>query len=179
MSDRDTVITDEDSELFRQAVGDVRPIRDDSATVQRRRPPARARFRRQDDQAVVRESLEGDWDEPLETGEELRFARPGLNGDVLRRLRRGRIPVRDQLDLHGMNWREAQECLRLFFAECHDMGYGCVRIVHGKGLRSGNRGPVLKTKLNTWLQKRDDILAFCSARPNDGGTGAVYVLLQR
>jgi DNA-nicking Smr family endonuclease len=170
-------LSEEEIALFREAVGDVRPVRDDSADRKTARPAPRARFRREDDEAVKRESLAGDWEELPETGEVLVFTRPGLRHDVLRRLRRGRIPVRDELDLHGMNWRDARACVADFLAECRQRGIHCVRIIHGKGLRSGNNGPVIKTRLNSWLQKREDILAFCSARPNDGGTGALYVLL--
>lgn len=179
MADRDDSLSDEDIALFRQSVGNIRPIRDDSADTGRPTPPPRARFRREDDAAVLYESLHDDPADPPETGEELRFARPGLRDDILRRLRRGRIPVRDHLDLHGMNWREARETTRLFLNECREQRIECVRIVHGKGLRSGNTGPVLKVKLNSWLQKREDVLAFCSARPSDGGTGALYVLISR
>jgi len=178
MSKRNDQITEEDSELFRQAVGDVRPIRHNAADTNVPPPPAKARFRRQDDQEVIRQSMDGLPDEVLENGEQLRFARPGLRDDIIKRLRRGRIPVKDELDLHGLNWREARECVGLFIHQCRQEGFNCVRIIHGKGLRSGNDGPRLKTKLNSWLRKRDDVLAFCSARPDDGGTGAAYVLLR-
>lgn len=170
-------LSDEEIALFRDAVGDVRPVRDDSADRETARPAPRARFRRRDDEAVKHESLAGEWEEMPETGEALVFARPGLRRDVLRRLRRGRIPIRDELDLHGMNWRDARACVADFLAECREQDIRCVRLIHGKGLRSGNAGPVIKTRLNSWLQKREDILAFCSARENDGGTGALYVLL--
>jgi len=178
MADSGKTLSAEEAALFREAVGKVRRIEDDQADTGRPAPPARARFRRADDAMVVRESLEGHWDDSLETGEELRFIRPGVRDDILRRLRGGRIPVREELDLHGMNWREARQSVSLFINECRDRDIRCVRIIHGKGLRSGNNGPVLKSKLNSWLRKREDVLAFCSARPNDGGTGAAYVLLQ-
>jgi len=177
MVDRKAPLSDDDIALFRESVGDITPIQDDAAERRAPRPPAKARFRRRDDAAVMEESLHGDWDEPLETGEELRFARAGLRDDILKRLRRGRIPVKDELDLHGMNWKEARECVALFLGDCRELQINCVRIVHGKGLRSGNTGPVLKSKLNSWLRRREDVLAFCSARPDDGGTGAAYVLL--
>lgn len=177
MTQRDDSLSEEDIALFRESVGGVQPLEDDSADVQRPPPPAMARFRRRDDQAVLRDAMQEDPDEIPETGEELRFERPGLRRDILKRLRRGRIPVRDHLDLHGLNWRDARETVSVFLAECHERRIDCVRIVHGKGLRSGNTGPVLKAKLNSWLRKRSDVLAFCSARPNDGGTGAIYVLI--
>ncbi|MCP1726646.1 DNA-nicking Smr family endonuclease [Natronospira proteinivora] len=177
MAKRKTPLSEDEIALFRESVGDIKPIRDDAAEIEAPRPPAKARFRRRDDAAVLDESLNGDWDQPLETGEELRFARAGLRDDILKRLHKGRIPVKDELDLHGMNWKEARECVAYFLADCRELDINCVRIVHGKGLRSGNTGPVLKSKLNSWLRKREDVLAFCSARPDDGGTGAAYILL--
>jgi DNA-nicking Smr family endonuclease len=86
--------------------------------------------------------------------------------------------VAAELDLHGMTSELARSALREFMAECRRRDHRCVRIIHGKGRGSSNRGPVLKGKVNRWLRQRDDVLAFCSARPVDGGTGALYVLLR-
>ena len=177
MSQRNS-LSDEDIALFRESLDGVRPLPDDNrAERASRRPPPRARFRRADEEAVKEASLAGDWEELPETGEVLQYARPGIRRDVLRRLRRGRIPVRDELDLHGLNWRDARLCVAVFLAECQARDIRCVRLIHGKGLRSGNNGPVIKTRLNSYLQKRSDVIAFCSARQNDGGTGAMYVLV--
>ncbi|HEX3848946.1 MAG TPA: Smr/MutS family protein [Steroidobacteraceae bacterium] len=109
----------------------------------------------------------------------LSFQRPGLGAAVIRRLRRGLIPVDDELDLHGHTESEARDRLAWFLAESRDAGHRCVRIVHGKGYRSGARGPVLKSAVNAWLRRHLDVIAFVSARPIDGGTGALYVLLRR
>ena len=108
----------------------------------------------------------------------LSFRRPGVRDQTLRQLRRGRYPVEDELDLHGLNQAAARDELAEFIASSRHAGLRCVRVVHGKGYRSGARGPVLKIAVNTWLKRHADVLAFTSARAIDGGTGAVYVLLR-
>ena len=115
--------------------------------------------------------------EDMETGEELTFRRTFVRPGILRRLRRGHYPCTDELDLHGLTVPEARRALGEFLAEALRGGHRCVRIIHGKGLRSGHRGPVLKSRVGRWLMRRDEVLAYSSARPVDGGTGAVYVLL--
>lgn len=115
----------------------------------------------------------------LETGEELSYRCEGVQRNVLRRLKRGNYRVGAKLDLHGLVVTEAREAVREFLGKNRARGCYCVRIIHGKGLRSRQKGPVLKTHLNHWLRQRQDVLAFCSARRVDGGTGAVYVLLRR
>jgi DNA-nicking Smr family endonuclease len=96
----------------------------------------------------------------------------------MRRLKRGLIPVDDELDLHGLTQTAARDALADFIARARDSGHRCVRVIHGKGYRSGARGPVLKTAVNLWLRRLSDVIAFASARAIDGGTGAVYVLLR-
>jgi len=108
----------------------------------------------------------------------LSFHRAGVRIQVMRRLRRGLYPIQDELDLHGQNQAEARNRLADFIARSRDSGRRCVRIIHGKGSRSGGRGPVLKTAVNLWLRRHMDVMAFTSARAIDGGTGAVYVLLR-
>jgi len=111
-------------------------------------------------------------------GAALSFQRAGLRPQVMRRLRRGLYPAEDELDLHGLNQTAARDRLADFLARSRDAGRRCVRVIHGKGYRSGARGPVLKTAVNLWLRRNIDVLAFVSARAIDGGTGAVYVLLR-
>jgi DNA-nicking Smr family endonuclease len=96
----------------------------------------------------------------------------------MRRLRRGLYPIEDELDLHGLNQSVARDRLADFIARSRDSGRRCVRIIHGKGSRSGARGPVLKAAVNLWLRRHMDVMAFISARAIDGGTGALYVLLR-
>lgn len=113
-----------------------------------------------------------------ETGEELSFIRPGLQHRLLRKLRRGHFSIGAELDLHGMTVALAQVELTIFLKQAQARGVRCVRIIHGKGLRSRQGRPVLKFKLERWLRLREEVIAFSSARPVDGGTGAVYVLLK-
>jgi DNA-nicking Smr family endonuclease len=169
-----------DDALFREAVRDVRPIDAPPAPPPAPRPPPRAHFRRADEEAVLAESLElGPGELLVETGDELLFRRAALSGRTLERLRRGEYVVEDEIDLHGLIAVEAREALRAFLNDALKRGLRCVRVIHGKGLRSGPRGPVLKHAVNTWLRKTAAVLAFASARQVDGGTGAVYVLLRR
>ena len=108
----------------------------------------------------------------------LSFHRAGVRAQVMRRLRRGLYPAEDELDLHGLTQTAARDSLADFIARSRDSGRRCVRIIHGKGYRSGARGPVLKTAVDLWLRRHTDVMAFTSARAIDGGTGAVYVLLR-
>ncbi|MGE0081280.1 MAG: Smr/MutS family protein [Thiohalomonadaceae bacterium] len=172
--------SDDEAELFREAVADARPLKDDRVPLAGRRPPPAPVRRMEDERAVMRELLD---DSPLasecETGEELLFARPGLQNSVLRKLRRGAYSVSGQLDLHGLRVAEARTAVADFLAAARARGARCVRIIHGKGHGSAFKQPVLKVKVNHWLRQRDEVLAFTSAPPADGGTGAVYVLLRR
>lgn len=168
----------DDNELFRQAVSDVRRLRHKKHLVQKPRPPARARFRRADEKEVLRESLDVD-PAQVETGDELAFRRPEVSVSVLRKLRAGNFLVEAELDLHGLNATTAARVLRDFLLQAIGENLRCVRIIHGKGRRSGPGGPVLKNMVNDLLRKLDAVSALASARPVDGGTGAVYVLLRR
>lgn len=173
---------EEDREIraFREAMRDVRRLpRAGKAERSSPKPPAKARFTRADQVEVLRESLLPPPDEAvLATGDELSFRRPHIAETVLTQLRRGAFVVDSEIDLHGMTGAEAKAALREFIAECVERRVRCVRVVHGKGRRSGPRGPVLKNVVNNWLQRTDDVLAFGSARAVDGGSGAIYVLLR-
>lgn len=174
-------MSDEDElELFRKAVRGVRRLRD--ARVAAPSPPRRplAASRRADERTVLAESLVLDAaDLEIETGDELAWRRPGVAEPTWRRLRKGQIARLAELDLHGMTQAEARLALNGFLAESRALGLLCVRVVHGKGRGSGARGPVLKAAVNRWLRRTGPVRAFCSARRPDGGTGAVYVLLDR
>ncbi|MDX1518085.1 MAG: Smr/MutS family protein [Woeseiaceae bacterium] len=173
-------MSNEDDDIFRRAVADAKPIRSEQrAEPPLRRPKAIARFSRADEARALEESLGGDSDDAeRSTGEALRFHRPSVSRRTMRRLSRGQYAVQAEIDLHGMTVAEARPRLAEFIAECASDGKRCVRIVHGKGLGSGQRGPVLKPSVNRWLRRWDAVLAFVSARQVDGGTGAVYVLLR-
>jgi DNA-nicking Smr family endonuclease len=166
---------------FEEAMRDVVPLQGPARVehvLPRPAPVPRQRLR--DERAALRESLlmEAQPDSGLATGEELVYLREGVPAQVLRRLRRGHWVVQDDLDLHGLTSIEARAATATFLMECVQRGVRCVRIVHGKGLRSPNREPVLKRKLSRWLNVRDEVLAYCEARPVDGGSGAVVVLLR-
>jgi len=171
---------EDDTELFRAAVRGVKPLSHGAEVVRPRRSSPRARFTRADRHAVLRESLSGGEDDPaLASGEELVFRQPGIPSTVLKKLRRGQYRVQAEMDLHGMTVAEAKHALRDFLVDALSRDLHCVRIIHGKGLRSGHRGPVLKVTVNGLLRRTAAVLAFVSARQVDGGTGAVYVLLAR
>jgi DNA-nicking Smr family endonuclease len=172
---------DSDARAFREAMRDVRRLRRGGVKHSTPpKPPPRARFTRADQEEVLRESLLPPTDEALlDTGDELNFRRPHVPETVLIKLRRGHFAVDAEIDLHGLTGAEAKAALRAFIAEAVDRRMSCVRVIHGKGRRSGPRGPVLKHVVNQWMQRADDILAFGSARGVDGGSGAVYVLLRK
>jgi len=136
--------------------------------------------RQLDERAALQDTLSDSpaWELGLEDGEELQFLRDGISREHLRKLRRGHWVVQAHLDLHGHTAAEARQLTAEFLARCLRKGLRCLRIVHGKGLRSPNREPVLKRKLSGWLAQRDEVLACCQAPHNDGGSGAVLVLLR-
>lgn len=169
---------DEDARAFRDAVRDVRPLAFTPRVSARRNVAPRAVFRRLAESEILRESVELSPAElDVETGDELSFRREGIQDALMRRLRRGHYRVESELDLHGLTLPEAKEQIRSFVARSIARQARCVRIIHGKGLGSGPRGPVLKHAVNVILRRFDAVLAFCSARQVDGGTGAIYVLL--
>lgn len=165
---------------FREAVADARPLKQDRLTPHRRGRKPIPEQRLRDERAVLGRLLSDDYEpSEMETGEELVFARPGLQQSVIRKLRRGYYVVEAELDLHGHTVPEARAALAAFLRSARASGRRCVRIVHGKGKSSHGKLPILKGKVGSWLRQKDEVLAFCSCRPSDGGTGAVYVLLRR
>ncbi len=170
-----------DADLFRASVSDVTPLplpRKVEHDLPLPRPIPAQRLR--DDREALADSLSDHipWDAGSETGDELSYARNGIGAQTVRRLRRGHWVVQDELDLHGLTSAEARELLVEFLNRCLRRGLRCIRIIHGKGLRSKNREPVLTRKVASWLMQRQEILAFCQAGRSDGGSGAVMVLLK-
>lgn len=167
--------------IFREACDDVAPLRQpDTVEPYRRRPAPEPLQSRRNDDATLREMAEALMPEgEIETSDDLLYHRPGLQHQVLRKLRRGQYTIQGQLDLHGLRADEAKVAVGLFLQDATARGLSCVRIVHGKGNGSRDLRPVLKPRVAGWLVKRNDVLAYCSARANDGGTGAIYVLLRR
>lgn len=174
--------SEEDCRIFRAAVAEVTPLTPHGRYLHPAvLPPPIPRSRLRDERAAVLETLRDPlrWHEEIETGEEAAFVRPGISRQILRRLRRGEWVIQAELDLHGLTKAEARHAFADFMHACRRCGVRCVRIIHGKGLRSPNREPVLKRHVRHWLMQRDEVLAFVSARPVDGGEGAVVVLLAR
>lgn len=172
-------MNDDDSKLFRDAVSGARPLKNEErAAPAKKKPRPSARFTRDDEAAALRQSLDADIDDSEESsGDALRFGRPHVGRRTMRQLARGRFAVQDEIDLHGMTIAEARPRLADFIDYAARRGLRCVRVVHGKGRGSGDRGPVLKPSVARWLRRMDSVLAYVSARQVDGGTGAVYVLL--
>jgi DNA-nicking Smr family endonuclease len=178
---KDITVTDEDKEAFRKAMSGAKPLKTDGRVpVEKPKLKPRARFRRADESAVLAESLEDDIDTiEHHSGGALRFQRQHVGRRTMRKLTRGGFSVQAEIDLHGMTLAEAKPRLQDFIQYNAERDRLCVRVVHGKGLGSGERGPVLKSAVNAWLRRWDNVIAFVSTRQVDGGTGAVYVLLQR
>ena len=170
-----------DRELFLSSIGDVTPL-DASDRIepvfQAPRPIPVQRIA--DEKLALRESLSDEFsvESLLETDEALSYTKEGIGPDVVRKLRRGHWVIQDQIDLHGLRRDEAREMIVEFLRQAALRGIRCVRIVHGKGLGSVNNEPVLKKLVHKWLVQRSDVIAFCQARPADGGSGAVVVLLK-
>ena len=175
-------VDDADEEtLLREALKGVAPITDPGkATLRRQLPRAIPVQRLRDDEQALQDSLSDQMpmEVGLETGDDLVFLRNGLSNQILKKLRRGYWATQDHLDLHGLRTEEARVLLVSFLDDALKHGLRCVRIVHGKGLRSRNAEPVLKRKVGNWLGQRDEVLAFVQARAEDGGGGAVMVLLK-
>jgi DNA-nicking Smr family endonuclease len=164
---------------FKQAMEGTVEIHQDRVEPWKRRH----RHHQQERHQLQAEPDESCWQEhfsenEIKTEDELKFYRPGIQQRLFRDLRRGRIRSELELDLHGFTANHARQTLEQFLGDCRQRKLRCARIIHGKGYGSKGQQPVLKQKLNIWLRQHRDVLAFCSATPQDGGTGAVYVLLR-
>ncbi len=167
--------------LFLAEIADVTPLKaGNHADIRKPRPKPIPIMRLQDDRDVLTEMLNdtSGWDGEIETGDLISFIRTGLPVDVLRKLRKGHWTTAAEIDLHGETSQSARDKLVEFIAHSRLHGHRCVRIVHGQGFNSPNGKPVLRTKIRLSLSQRDEILAFCDAKPADGGAGAVMVLLK-
>lgn len=174
-------------ELFSRAIGPVKALPakhlpgnpGHRASLQAAPPAPIAVQQRRDEMAVMREAMSDEFDVEslLGTDEALSFRRPGMGPDVCARLRRGGWRIQGQLDLHGLRREEARDALSAFIREAHKAGWRCVRVVHGKGLGSPGKAPVLKGRVQSWLIQKREVLAFVQARPAEGGAGALVVLL--
>ncbi|QDC44474.1 Smr/MutS family protein [Methylophilus medardicus] len=171
---------EDDLTLFHQAVQGARPVKTDRIALSPKKPKPIPRQLIKDEKQALIDSLSDHYipAHELESGEELLYLREGQSPMVLSKLRRGHWVVQAHIDLHGLISDEARLYVSAFIADCKKRGLRCVRIVHGKGLGSRNKEPVLKHKLRNWLMQKDEVIAYAQARANDGGSGAVIVLLK-
>ena len=168
-------------QLFSLSVGAITPLRSRNLIDTAPEPiPPLPMQHWLDEERVLRESISDDFDVStlLDTDDQLSFRRPGIGVEITRRLRSGHWSIQRQLDLHGLRTDEAREALGQFIRHAHKIGARCVRVVHGKGLGSPGKTPVLKGRVQRWLVQKKEVLAFVQARPMDGGAGALLVLLQ-
>ncbi|MCQ8896060.1 Smr/MutS family protein [Limnobacter humi] len=171
----------EEAQLFQRQVQDVTPLPNSNRKVHDpNKPPPIARQRELDDAHVLQESISDDMDVErfLETDDKLSYRRNGIGLEALKRLRSGKWVIQAQIDLHGYRTEEAREAVGEFLRTCVKHDVRCVRIIHGKGLGSVGKEPVLKDKVKRWLVQKDEVLAFCQAPPRDGGAGALLVILK-
>jgi len=172
------IISDEDRQLFRHSVGDIHPLTSDKVLLKPlNKPKPIPKFRDAAEDLSAFASTASDLD-IVGLEDSLSYAKPGLSRSILKKLRQGYFGLHAELDLHGLTSLEAQRQLLQFLQACVQRKYHCVHIVHGKGYRSLDNQPILKNNINHWLRLHKDVLAFCSAPPKDGGTGAVLVLLK-
>jgi len=171
-----------EANVFRANVGEVQALRErNHASHPRKKPTPEPVQTRLNDQAVLAASLSDEFDVEtlLETDETLSFRRPGIGMDVIRKLRRGEWVPQDKIDLHGLRSDEAREALAEFLRRSVRNGVRCVRVIHGKGIGSPDKVPVLKGKVRSWLVQKDEVMAFVQAREAQGGAGALMVLLRQ
>jgi len=169
-----------DKDLFVRAAGAVKPLPDKRKVLHKpeQKMPLTMSYQR-DEQAVLTESISDDFDVStlLDADDQMSFRRPGIGTDVTRKLRRGDWSIQRQLDLHGLRRDDAREALGQFIRAAQQQGVRCVRVIHGKGLGSPGKSPVLKGRVQGWLAQKREVLAFVQAKPADGGAGALLVLL--
>jgi DNA-nicking Smr family endonuclease len=167
--------------LFTRAAGHVQPIRRHGRVELAPDQPAPLPVQQQlDDQRVLQEAISDEFDAAtlLDIDDALSFRRPGVGTDVTRKLRKGEWSIQGEIDLHGLRREDAREALAGFVREAHRRGWRCVRVVHGKGLGSPGKTPVLKGKVQGWLIQKNEVMAFVQARGDEGGAGALVVLLK-
>jgi DNA-nicking Smr family endonuclease len=171
---------DDDASLFRDAVRGVVPLADSGrVSSSRKSHPLPVPRQAPGEQPAERSDDLSDFVSlAIGVGDEWTFMRPGISRQTLRRLRQGYWSIEAQLDLHGFKRDEARMELAHFLDNSVRRGLRCIRVIHGKGLSSRNGEPVLKARVGSWLSQRGEVLAFCQAKPEDGGSGALLVLLK-
>lgn len=170
----------DDKTLFRSQMDDVSRLKHDKINPEAKHTKPVPRQSQTSEAQVMADMMSDNFDDiDVETGEELHFMRDGIQTSVVRKLKRGQFRIEGEMDLHGLNVDAARQAISTFLPLCQSENRRCIRIIHGKGLSSKHKGPVLKKMVNRWLRQRKDVLAFTSALPKHGGTGAIYVLLKK
>lgn len=175
---RSQSVSADDSALFRDSIRGVRPLQSDTVPLRRKPLPLRA-ARHPEPGARILPTLLDPSESELTSADSLGFKRVGVQHAVMRKLRRGEFAIERALDLHGATGAQAKARLLGFLRVCQADGARCIRIIHGKGYRSPGQQPVLKPRIAHWLSQHPAVVAYSSARADDGGTGALYVLLKR
>ena len=180
MNDDENIENDDEMDLFRKEMAQVKPIKSDNRVTHKpKRKIKRASYQSASIENTQHEIIDNFSDSPIEDCPDvLKFSKTGLQQSLLKKLRLGKLPIESELDLHGMTVAEARQALLYFIAECNDLGIRNAIVVHGKGYSSPNNKPIIKAYVNRWLRESETVLAFHSAQKKDGGTGAVYVLLK-
>ncbi len=175
-------MSEDDHNLFRRSINVDKKIKFDGIKPVRKKLSTKPNQQIKDEEhdRTIYEMFSEEYEPAdIERGDELLFSQPGVSRADLKRLKKGLISIQGELDLHGLTVTMAREQLANYLHHCRQSGKRCVRIIHGKGRGSAQGKPVIKNKVNIWLRQRDEVLAFCSARQNDGGTGAIYLLLKK
>ena len=180
---QDDKITEEELQFFRDEVSDIRPLVTEKRIETVKKPPSLRPIRNHHAHDLEEQSGLEMMSDPVDLQDAvvedvLFFARSGIQQKVQKKLRRGEFPVEDELDLHGYTVIEAKIAIQDFISECKRRKIRYARIIHGKGYRSEQKIPILKTHVAYWLPQHKDVMAYSSALPNDGGTGALYVILK-
>ena len=168
-----------DHNIFQEAMSGVTPLSHDKAYHETKKTNTKPFQQLVEEELHFNDPLSDELEIEEKNPEEiLSFCRTGIQKSVFKKLRSGGYKISDELDLHGASLRQAKQLLVYYLQEAVQFESCCIRIIHGKGHRSGSNKPVLKTHVNHWLSEHDRVLAFHSAKPKDGGTGAVYILLK-
>ncbi len=172
---------DDELKLFQQMVKEVKPLKKSNiAETKARKPKPKPNQLYRDQVETVRDMLSDNVDDaPFHLADYLEYCQPGIQKKTLKKLKQGKYPIEDRIDLHGLNVDQARQMIHHFLDHAVLQQFQTVLIIHGKGYRSKEKGPVLKPLVNSWLRQKTSVLAFCSAQLIDGGTGALYVLLKR
>lgn len=170
---------------FRAALRGVKSIDQNRANLSQSKTQAKdpsvayRREKAQESSELIVDGLSTSQDKFLDPEETVLFALPGVQLRLIKRMKAGHLGWDAGLDLHGFSTDHAREELYQFMQSCQRQGLRSLIIIHGKAYTEPGKPALLKTYVTDWLRQMDNVLAFCSAQPQDGGSGALYVLLKR